>query len=97
MKRLKLLSKARIVILSSVAQLGSPAALEARRLGAFDVIAKPSGASGTVICAIECGCGPVRSTTLTASMLPSAEPPNPLSAVIASLESGVTTTLYGNK
>lgn len=44
MKRLKLLSKAKIVILSSVAQLGSPAALEARRLGAFDVIAKPSGA-----------------------------------------------------
>jgi two-component system chemotaxis response regulator CheB len=44
MKRLKLLSKAKVVILSSVAQLGSPAALEARRLGAFDVIAKPSGA-----------------------------------------------------
>jgi|SRR5580658_580765 two-component system chemotaxis response regulator CheB len=44
MKRLKLLSKAKIVILSSVAQLGSPPALEARRLGAFDVIAKPSGA-----------------------------------------------------
>jgi len=44
MKRLKLMSKAKIVILSSVAQLGSPAALEARRLGAFEVIAKPSGA-----------------------------------------------------
>lgn len=44
LKRLKLTSKAKIVILSSVAQLGSPAALEARRLGAFDVIAKPSGA-----------------------------------------------------
>jgi len=44
MKRLKLLSRAKIVILSSVAQLGSPAAIEARRLGAFDVIAKPSGA-----------------------------------------------------
>jgi two-component system chemotaxis response regulator CheB len=44
LKRLKLTSRAKIVILSSVAQLGSPAALEARRLGAFDVIAKPSGA-----------------------------------------------------
>ena len=44
LKRLKLISKAKVVILSSVAQLGSPAALEARRLGAFDVIAKPSGA-----------------------------------------------------
>lgn len=44
LKRLKLTSKAKVVILSSVAQLGSAAALEARRLGAFDVIAKPSGA-----------------------------------------------------
>ncbi len=44
LKRLKLTSKAKVIILSSVAQLGSPAALEARRLGAFDVIAKPSGA-----------------------------------------------------
>ncbi len=44
LKRLKLTSKAKVVILSSIAQLGSPAALEARRLGAFDVIAKPSGA-----------------------------------------------------
>jgi two-component system chemotaxis response regulator CheB len=44
LKRLKLTSKAKVVILSSVAQLGSPASLEARRLGAFDVIAKPSGA-----------------------------------------------------
>jgi two-component system chemotaxis response regulator CheB len=44
LKRLKLTSKAKVIILSSVAQLGSPAALEARRLGVFDVIAKPSGA-----------------------------------------------------
>jgi two-component system, chemotaxis family, protein-glutamate methylesterase/glutaminase len=44
LKRLKLTSKAKVVILSSVAQLGSPAAIEARRIGAFDVIAKPSGA-----------------------------------------------------
>lgn len=44
MKRLKLTSRAKVIILSSLAQLGSPAALEARRLGAADVIAKPSGA-----------------------------------------------------
>ncbi len=44
LKRLKLVSTAKVVILSSVAQAGSPQAMEARRLGAFDVIAKPSGA-----------------------------------------------------
>jgi two-component system chemotaxis response regulator CheB len=44
LKRLKLTSKAKVVIISSVAQLGSPASLEARRLGAFEVIPKPSGA-----------------------------------------------------
>ena len=44
LKRLRLMSKAKVIILSSVAQLGSAASLEARRLGAFDVIAKPSGA-----------------------------------------------------
>lgn len=44
MKRLKLVSRARVIILSSVAQVGSPVALEARKLGAADVIAKPSGA-----------------------------------------------------
>ncbi|MBM3598702.1 MAG: response regulator [Alphaproteobacteria bacterium] len=44
MKRLALVSKAKVVILSSVAQIGSPAALEAKKLGAFDVIPKPSGA-----------------------------------------------------
>jgi two-component system, chemotaxis family, protein-glutamate methylesterase/glutaminase len=44
LKRFKLTSKAKVIILSSVAQLGSAAALEARRLGAFDVIPKPSGA-----------------------------------------------------
>jgi two-component system chemotaxis response regulator CheB len=43
-KRLKLFSKARIIVLSSVAQLGSDVAQEAKRLGAFDVIPKPSGA-----------------------------------------------------
>ena len=44
LKRIKLASRAKVIILSSVAQVGSPQALEARRLGAFDVIAKPSGA-----------------------------------------------------
>ena len=44
MKRLKLISPAKVVIVSSVAQTGSPQATEARRLGAFDIIAKPSGA-----------------------------------------------------
>jgi two-component system chemotaxis response regulator CheB len=44
MKRLKLFSKAKVVILSSVAQVGSEVAQKARMLGAFDVIPKPSGA-----------------------------------------------------
>lgn len=44
LKRLKLVSTARVVIVSSVAQAGSAQAMEARRLGVFDVIAKPSGA-----------------------------------------------------
>lgn len=44
MKRLSLVSRAKVIILSSVAQVGSPAAAEAMKLGAFKVIAKPSGA-----------------------------------------------------
>ena len=44
LKRLKLLSAAKVIIISSVAQTGSPQALQARRDGAADVIAKPSGA-----------------------------------------------------
>lgn len=44
LKRLKLVSPVKVIILSSVAQTGSPQALEARRLGAADVLAKPSGA-----------------------------------------------------
>ena len=44
LKRLKLTSKAKVIVLSAVAQMGSPIAREARRLGAVDVIAKPSGA-----------------------------------------------------
>lgn len=41
LKRLMLLGKARVIIISSVGQAGSDQALEARRLGALDVIAKP--------------------------------------------------------
>ncbi|HLY46936.1 MAG TPA: response regulator [Stellaceae bacterium] len=44
LKRLVLLGKAKVIVVSSVGQTGSPQALEARRLGAIDVIAKPSGA-----------------------------------------------------
>lgn len=43
-KRLRLVSRAKVIVLSSVAQVGSPQAMEARQLGAVDVIAKPSGA-----------------------------------------------------
>lgn len=44
LKRLRLQSRAKVIILSSVAQVGSPQALEARKQGAFEIIAKPSGA-----------------------------------------------------
>ena len=44
LKRLMLLGKAKVIVVSSVGQTGSPQAMEARRLGAIDVIAKPSGA-----------------------------------------------------
>ena len=44
MKRLALLGTAKVIVVSSVGQTGSPQAMEARRLGAVDVIAKPSGA-----------------------------------------------------
>ncbi len=44
LKRLKLLSPCKVVIVSSVAQAGSQQAMESRKLGAFDVISKPSGA-----------------------------------------------------
>jgi len=44
LKRLKLVSGAKVIIVSSVAQTGSPQALQARKDGAVDVIAKPSGA-----------------------------------------------------
>ena len=44
MKRLKLVGKFNIIIVSSLGQVGSNESAEARKLGAFDVIAKPSGA-----------------------------------------------------
>ena len=44
LKRLKLVSAAKVIIISSVAQTGSPQAMQARKDGAVDVIAKPSGA-----------------------------------------------------
>jgi two-component system chemotaxis response regulator CheB len=44
LKRLRLVSRAKVVIVSSVAQLGSPQAMEAQRLGAVRVVEKPSGA-----------------------------------------------------
>ncbi len=44
LKRLALMSKAKVIVVSSVGQAGTPQAMEARRLGAVDVIAKPSGA-----------------------------------------------------
>jgi len=44
LKQLRLVSVATVIVVSSAAQLGSPQALEARRLGAADVIAKPAGA-----------------------------------------------------
>ncbi len=44
LKRLLLLGKHKVIIVSSVGQAGSSQAVEARRLGAYDVICKPSGA-----------------------------------------------------
>ena len=45
LKRLKLTSPAKVIIISSVAQAGSKLASEVRSLGAADVIPKPSGAT----------------------------------------------------
>ena len=44
LKRMALISKAKVIIVSSLGQTGSPQAIEVRRLGAADVVAKPSGA-----------------------------------------------------
>ena len=45
LKRLKLMSPAKVIIISSIAQIGSKTSLDARKFGAADVIAKPSGAT----------------------------------------------------
>lgn len=44
LKRSKLLTDAKVVIISSMAKLGSPHALEALYLGVSDIIPKPAGA-----------------------------------------------------
>ncbi|TAN48668.1 MAG: response regulator [Methylococcaceae bacterium] len=44
LKRLKLLSRAKVIIVSSLGQMGSPQTLEAYKLGAVAVVEKPSGA-----------------------------------------------------
>ncbi len=46
LKRLKLLSTSRVVVLSTGAQLGTEVALKARQPGAVDVIPKPCAADG---------------------------------------------------
>ena len=43
MEHLSLISRAKVIIISSVAQIGSAEANEARSLGAVEIIAKPSG------------------------------------------------------
>ncbi len=43
LKRVKLISKAKVVVLSSLTQAGSSVSTEVRQLGAVDVIPKPSG------------------------------------------------------
>lgn len=43
LKRIKLISKAKVIVLSSIAQAGSKQAVQAREFGAADVIDKPSG------------------------------------------------------
>ena len=57
------------------------------------LIARPSGPSPTTTLSITRGGAASRSITLTVSTLPSAAPELPLSAVSASLPSGVTSTL----
>ena len=43
LRQLRLISHAKVIVVSSSAQAGSPTALAARREGAFAVIPKPSG------------------------------------------------------
>jgi len=45
LKRLKLSSTAKVIIISSIAQDGSAMAMDVRKLGAADVVPKPSGAT----------------------------------------------------
>jgi len=45
LKRLKLTSPAKVIIVSSIAQDGSAMAMDVRKLGAADVVPKPSGAT----------------------------------------------------
>ncbi len=44
MKRLRLVSRSKVIVISSVIQLGSPQAAEIWKLGVSEVIEKPSGA-----------------------------------------------------
>jgi len=44
MKMFKLVSSAKVIVLSKLAQAGAQTSFDARKLGAVDVIAKPSGA-----------------------------------------------------
>lgn len=43
LRRVQLISDASVIVISSVAQLGSPQAMEALELGAVDILPKPSG------------------------------------------------------
>lgn len=42
-KKMKLFSAAKVIVISSVTQIGSPRAMKARALGVYEVIPKPSG------------------------------------------------------
>jgi two-component system, chemotaxis family, protein-glutamate methylesterase/glutaminase len=44
LRRARIMTRARIVVLSSATQIGTPAAHQARRLGADAILEKPSGA-----------------------------------------------------
>jgi two-component system chemotaxis response regulator CheB len=46
LKRLVLVSKAKAIVVSSIGLAGADQALQARKLGAFAVVAKPSGPMG---------------------------------------------------
>ena len=43
LRQARLVTDARVIVISSVAQLGSPEAMEALALGASDILPKPSG------------------------------------------------------